>query len=173
MDLSSVHRAMLAGPDDVLEWTREGLKQHMRTLVAAGLFHSDAEARRECMLQPRLLKSRTLRWYLERKAAVLEAGGSMDDVLAACCHSGSLQAAYPCLLTVAVVKVCCCKARPACAVSHLGSALAVRGECGAVLASRRNFAAPHLTSDMHLESLQRHNIAHLQQAVSIASLLPL
>ena len=55
MDLSSVHRAMLAGPHDVLGWTREGLKQHMRTLVAAGLFHSDAEARRECMLRPKLL----------------------------------------------------------------------------------------------------------------------
>ena len=57
MDLSSVHRAMLAGPSDVLAWTREGLKQHMRTLVAAGLFHSDAEARRECMLRPKLLDS--------------------------------------------------------------------------------------------------------------------
>ena len=39
-----------------------------------------------------------LRWYVVRKAAVLEAGGSMDDVLAACCDTGSLQAAYPCLL---------------------------------------------------------------------------
>ena len=89
---------MLAGPHHVLDWTREGLKQHMRTLVAAGLFHSDAEARRECMLRPRLLASHTLRWYVERKAAVLEAGGSMDDVLAACCIAGSLQAANPCLL---------------------------------------------------------------------------
>ena len=58
----------------------------MRTLVAAGLFHSDAEAQSECMLRPKLLMSRQLRWYVERKAAVLEAGGSMDDVLAACCH---------------------------------------------------------------------------------------
>ena len=98
MDLSRVHRAMLAGPRDVLGWTREGLKQHMRTLVAAGLFYSDAEARRECMLRPKLLLSRQLRWYVERKAAVLEAGGSMDDVLAACCITGSLRAAFPCLL---------------------------------------------------------------------------
>ena len=98
IDLSCVHRAMLAAPDDVLRWTREGLKQHMRTLVAAGLFHSDAEARRECMLRPKLLESHLLRWYVERKAAVLEAGGSMDDVLAACCLTCSLQAAYPCLL---------------------------------------------------------------------------
>ena len=98
VDLSSVHRAMLAGPSDVLGWTREGLKHHMRTLVAAGLFHSDAEARRECMLRPKLLASSQLRWYVERKAAVLEAGGSMDDVLAACCLGGSLQNAYPCLL---------------------------------------------------------------------------
>ena len=94
MDLSSVHRAMLAGPHHVLEWTREGLKQHMRTLVAAGLFHSDAEARRECMQRPQLLRSHKLRWYVVRKAAVLVAGGSMDDVLAACCYGGSLQAAY-------------------------------------------------------------------------------
>ena len=98
MDLSSVHRAMLAGPDVVLEWTREGLKQHMRTLVAAGLFHSDAEARRECMQRPQLLSSHKLRWYVVRKAAMLEAGGSTDDALAACCYGGSLQAAYPCLL---------------------------------------------------------------------------
>ena len=98
IDLSNVHRTMLAGPNEVLGWTREGLTQHMRTLVAAELFHSDDEARRECMLRPRLLTSRTLRWLLECKAAVLEAGGSMDDVLAACCHGGSLQAAYPCLL---------------------------------------------------------------------------
>ena len=98
IDLSCVHRAMLAAPDGVLGWTREGLKQHMRTLVAAGLFHSDAEARRECMLRPKLLESHLLRWYVERKAAVLEAGGSMDDVLAACCATQSLEAALPCLL---------------------------------------------------------------------------
>ena len=82
----------------VLEWTREGLTQHMRTLVAAGLFASDEEARRECMLRPKLLMSHKLRWYVERKAAVLEAGGSMDDVLAACCLTQSLEAALPCLL---------------------------------------------------------------------------
>ena len=98
MDLSCVHRAMLAGPHHVLGWTREGLKQHMRTLVAAGLFNSDAEARRECMLRPQLLMSRQLRWYILRKAAVLEAGGSMGDVLAACCLTQSLEAALPCLL---------------------------------------------------------------------------
>ena len=70
----------------------------MRTLVAAGLFDSDAEARRECMLRPQLLMSRQLRWYILRKAAVLEAGGSMGDVLAACCLTQSLEAALPCLL---------------------------------------------------------------------------
>ena len=103
MDLSSVHRAMLAGPDNVLGWTREGLKQHMRTLVAAGLFHSDAEARRECMLQPRLLKSRTLRWYVERKAAVLEVGGTLDDARAVCASTPSMQA---------VLLACCCGSVP-------------------------------------------------------------
>ena len=98
IDLSSVHRTMLAGPNDVLGWTREGLKQHMRTLVAAGLFHSDAQARRGCMLRPKLLATSQLRWYVERKAAVLEAGGSMDDVLAVCCNTGALQSAYPGLM---------------------------------------------------------------------------
>ena len=112
VDLSSVHRAMLAGPSLVLEWTREGLKQHMCTLVAAGLFHSDAEARRECMSRPRLLESHLLRWYVERKAAVLEAGGSMDDVLAACCLSGSLQNCIPVLAPLAGVRVCCFRLLP-------------------------------------------------------------
>ena len=98
VDLSCVHRAMLAGPSDVLVWTREGLKQHMRTLVAAGLFASDDEARRECMQRPQLLTSHKLRWYVERKAAVLEAGGRMDDVLAACCLPWSLNPALPGLL---------------------------------------------------------------------------
>ena len=98
VDLSSVHRAMLAGPSHVLGWTREGLKQHIRMLVAAGLFYSDAETRRECMLRPKLLESHLMRWHVERKAAVLEAGGSMDNVLAACCLTQSLEAALPCSL---------------------------------------------------------------------------
>ena len=88
-DLSCVHRAMLFGLDDVLGWTREGLTQHMRTLVAVGLFECEAEARQGCMLRPKLLQSCQARWYLVRKAAVLEAGGSMDDVLAASCDTGA------------------------------------------------------------------------------------
>ena len=43
---------------------------------------------------------------------MLEAGGSMDDVLAACCLAESLQAAYPCLLLWQLVKVCCFKLLP-------------------------------------------------------------
>ena len=50
------------------------------------------------MQRPQLLTGHALRWYVERKAAVLEAGGSMDDVLAACCLTQSLEAALPCLL---------------------------------------------------------------------------
>ena len=55
----------------------------MRTLVAAGLCASDADAWRQCMSQTALLSSRTLEWYLEREAAVLEAGGTLGDVHAA------------------------------------------------------------------------------------------
>ena len=96
--LSCVHRAMLAGPDSVLSITRLGLKQHMRTLVVAGLFANESEARQECMAHPKLLACLSLRWHLERKAAVLEAGGSKGDVLAACCDMGALGHAHSCLL---------------------------------------------------------------------------
>ena len=95
---SLVHKAMLAGPTDVLRWTREGLQAHMRTLVAAGLFAAEADALRGCMLRNNLVKSRSLEGYLERRAAVLEAGGTADDVLAACCQNANLRTALPCLL---------------------------------------------------------------------------
>ena len=96
--MSCLHKAFLAGPTHVLSWTRQGLKQHLRMLVAIGLFDDAAHARQGCMLRPELLKSRQLSWFLRRKAAVLTAGGSMDDVLAACCVGGNQEAAYPCLL---------------------------------------------------------------------------
>ena len=88
---SLVHKAMLSGPSEVLRWTREGLKAHMRTLVAAGFFATEADARRGCLLQLLLLMSHKLEWYLARRAAVLEVGGSEEDVLAACCRTCSLQ----------------------------------------------------------------------------------
>ena len=88
---SLVHKAMLAGPTSVLGWTREGLQAHMRTLVAVGLFVNEADAWRGCLLQLSLLVSRKLEWYLARRAAVLEVGGSAEDVLAACCRSDSPQ----------------------------------------------------------------------------------
>ena len=97
-DVSCVHRAMLFAHSDVLSWTREGLTQHVRKLVAVGLFEGETEARQGCMLRPWLLQSRQARWYLERKAAVLEAGGSMDDALAACCATGAVARALPVLM---------------------------------------------------------------------------
>ena len=63
----------------------------MRTLVAAGLFNTKAEVLRGALLRIKLLASRKLEWYLERRVAVLEAGGTADDVLAACIQSYSLQ----------------------------------------------------------------------------------
>ena len=95
---SLVHKAMLAGPIDMLRWTREGLEAHMRTLVPAGLFAAEADALRGCMLRHGFLRSYRLEWYLERRAAVLEAGGTADDVLAACCQNANLRTALPCLL---------------------------------------------------------------------------
>ena len=70
----------------------------MRTLVAAGLCASDADARRQCMSRFTLTISRTLEWYLERKAAVLEAGGTLGDVRAACSQGGSMQRSLECVL---------------------------------------------------------------------------
>ena len=88
---SLVHKAMLAGPVPVLQWTREGLEEHVRTLVAAGLFATEAAALRACLLRNKLLASHKLEWYLERRVAVLEAGGTADDVLAACTQTASLR----------------------------------------------------------------------------------
>ena len=70
----------------------------MRRLVAAGLCATDGVARRQCMLQTALLKSKTLEWLLERKAAVQEVGGRLEDVQAACCQDGSLRQSLPCAL---------------------------------------------------------------------------
>ena len=97
-DLSCVHRAMLAGPTDVLLWTREGLKQHMRTLGGGGpvrqrrrgaaRVHVAAEAAGEPQVA------------LVRRAQGGGAGGGRQlgrrarSMLLTC----SLQAACPCLL---------------------------------------------------------------------------
>ena len=72
-------------------WTQESVEEHLRKLVAAGLFASEAEARHECMRRwNKLLKSRTLEWLLQRRAAVLEAGGTEHDVRAVCGQNASL-----------------------------------------------------------------------------------
>ena len=88
---SLVHKAMLAGPVPMLMWTQEGLEEHVRTLVAAGLFATEAAALRACLLRNKLLASYKLEWYLERRVAVLEAGGTADDVLTACTQTDSLR----------------------------------------------------------------------------------
>ena len=96
--ISQLHKAVLAGPDSLLLCTRDGLQTHTRTLIAAGLCATEADAARACMRRTSLLLPRKLEWYLERKAAVLEAGGTLDDVCTACCCPNGLQAAIPCLL---------------------------------------------------------------------------
>ena len=96
--ISQLHKAVLSGPRLLLCCLPERLPQHMRTLVAAGLYATEAEAARACMQLTSLLLPRKLEWYLEHKAAVLEFGGTLDDVRTACCSTASLQAALPCLL---------------------------------------------------------------------------
>ena len=81
--LSCAHRVMLSGPADVLRWTRHSLAQHMRTLVAAGLFDDAAEAGQACMLRPQLLKHHKLQWYLERKGGGA-GGGRQHEHRARC-----------------------------------------------------------------------------------------
>ena len=65
--ISRLHKLMLAGHSHALEYTREGLKESMRTLVAAGLCATGADARRQCMSQSALIAAYSLSWYLERK----------------------------------------------------------------------------------------------------------
>ena len=96
--ISNLHKVMLCGPPEVFWYTQGGMKRHLRTLVAAGLCASSADARRWCMLQSALLNAHVLSWYLERKAAVLEAGGTLDDARTACCRNGGMQKALPCML---------------------------------------------------------------------------
>ena len=104
IDLSSVHRAMLAGPDNVLGWTREGLKQHMRTLVAAGLFQAMRRRGATCMQRPKLLAEPPVavvcraqggsagggRQHGRRAHSVLRQVGSLEAAFRACC-CGSCQ----------------------------------------------------------------------------------
>ena len=96
--ISCLHKAMLAGPVSLMCFASDGLDIQMRRLVAAGLCASDSDARRQCMLQTKLVDRRTLEWYLERKAAVLEASGTLEGARAACCQNGSLQTSLECVL---------------------------------------------------------------------------
>ena len=89
--ISCLHKACLAGPINVMQWSRWRLEQHLHNLVAAGLFADGAAARHACMQESRFLCANTLRWLLERKAAVLAAGGTPDDVRAVCCITASMQ----------------------------------------------------------------------------------
>ena len=96
--ISRLHKLVLSGPVSVLQLTRTRLQEQMATLVAAGLCATGADARRLCMSHNALLAPYRLSWYLERKAAVLEAGGTLHDVRAACCCSASLQTSLPYVL---------------------------------------------------------------------------
>ena len=96
--ISCLHKAILSGPVELMRFSADGLDVQMRRLVAAGLCASDADARRQCMSHFTLMISRTLEWYLERKAAVLEAGGTLGDVHAACSQRGSMQRSLECVL---------------------------------------------------------------------------
>ena len=105
--ISSLHKAVLAGPSDILRVTHDGLREHMRTLVDAGLFDSEDDARQACMLRLALLYPYSLRWYLERKAAVLEAGGTLPDVV--------------CVTFAARAAVCGTRSRACCSCSASGA----------------------------------------------------
>ena len=121
--ISCLHKAILSGPSDVMRWSPEGLEAHLRTLVAAGLFGSEAQARRGCMRRwNTLLVCHKLEWFLQRRAAVLAAGGSADDVRAVCSLTAGLpvvrrglllwqraRCAPPSLCTVVVngINACC------------------------------------------------------------------
>ena len=96
--ISRLHKLMLSGPVCVLELTRTRLREQMATLAAAGLCATGADARRMCMSHSALINAFRLSWYLERKAAVLESGGTLLDARAACCCGGAMQASLPCVL---------------------------------------------------------------------------
>ena len=96
--ISRLHKAMLAGPSSWMSCTPAVLKKAVRALVTARLFATEDAARRGCMLHTNLMSCHTPEWYMERKAAVLEAGGTMDVVRLACSQSSELQRAMPGLL---------------------------------------------------------------------------
>ena len=89
--ITQVHKLVLGGSSDILRYTAPSLERHMRTLVAAGLFVDEAEARRGSLQLNGLLAAHTLEWYIERRVAVLEAGGTSDVVRAACAATHGLR----------------------------------------------------------------------------------
>ena len=96
--ISCLHKACLAGPIDVMQWSRWRLEQHLHNLVATGLFADGVQARRACMQDSNFLYTRSLRWLLERKAAVLAVGGNADDVRAVCGLTYNMQRVVKALL---------------------------------------------------------------------------
>ena len=96
--ISCLHKACLAGSDNVMRWSRWRLEQHLHNLLAAGLFADGVEARRACMQDSTFLYNRSLRWLLERKAAVLAVGGNADDVRAVCGLTYNMQRVVKALL---------------------------------------------------------------------------
>ena len=108
--VSQLHRAVLVGPSDLLRYTAPGLRKHMRTLVAAGLFVDEAEARRGSLQLNKLLVAHKLEWYMERRVAVLEVGGTSDVVHAACAATHSLRTLLARLLLYKLAR---------CVISHV------------------------------------------------------
>ena len=102
--VTRLHAAMLSGSSSrALQFTHRGLQQYMSTLVRAGVFDDDSDARRACMHHREHLISRSLKWLVERKAAVLEAGGTIEDARLACRCPGAWKQLY---------RACYCSSRP-------------------------------------------------------------
>ena len=96
--ISRLHKAVLVGPVSVLEYTGERLQKQMHTLLAAGVSTTEEGVRQQCMSYPQYLPYHKLEWYLRRKAAIEEVGGTFDQVLSAYRAGGSLEVAIPWLM---------------------------------------------------------------------------
>ena len=65
--ISRLHKALLAGPRSLLQYSPERLEEQMHTLVAAGLCATEEDARRLSLQRIKLLTARSLQRYLRAK----------------------------------------------------------------------------------------------------------